>query len=121
MKERMNIILLILSLLSLSFCGFKELPKNGEVRVIPDTNVYLDLSSFKVGDLITINITIDLYFANSKDTYSFYIDQVPALSWNNSGYWGNLTKVRYIDEYHESGDCHFKWEEKKKKEATIFL
>lgn len=122
MKESMIIILLILSLLSTSFCRFRELPKNVEIKVIPDTNVYLDLSSFKVGDLITINITIDLCFSKtSKDTYSFYIDQVPASSWNNSSYWGNLTKVEIIDESCERGDCHFKWEENKKKEATIFL
>jgi len=62
MKERMVIILLILPLLSQSSSGFKELPKNGEIRVIPDTYVYLDLSSFKVGDLITINITINHLF-----------------------------------------------------------
>ena len=121
MKESMIIILLILSLLSSSFCGFRELPKNGQIRVIPDTEVYLDLSSFKVGDLITINITINLFFAKSRDTYSFYIDQVPASSWDNYSYWTNLTKVKYIDESSVSGNCKFKWEEKKRKEATIFL
>ena len=121
MKESMIIILLILSLLSSSFCSFRELPKNGQIRVIPDTEVYLDLSSFKVGDLITINITINLFFAKSRDTYSFYIDQVPASSWDNYDYWTNLTKVKYIDESSVSGDRKFKWEEKKKGRKQLYF
>jgi hypothetical protein len=61
------------------------------------------------------------WYSIEKDTYSFYIDQVPASSWDNYDYWTNLTKVKYIDESSVSGNCEFKWEEKKRKEATIFL
>ena len=121
MKENMIIILLILSLLSSSFCDFKELPKYGEIKVIPDTKVYLDLSSFKIGDSISIDIKIDLYFSESKYEYSFDINQVPASSWNNSEFWRYLKEVTKKDMECELGNCILNWKEKKKREAIIFL
>jgi hypothetical protein len=55
----MLILLLILSLLSLSCCEYKELKKHSSIKVIPNTNVYLDLSKFKTGDLISFEIKMD--------------------------------------------------------------
>jgi hypothetical protein len=119
MKEKMMFILLILSLLSLGFCEYKKLSKYSSVKVAPKVNVYLDLSSFKTGDLISLEIGMDLFFGGNTKTYEFYIDQVPASSYYDSKYWNSLRKVKNSNVTCSRGDyCTFTWEEIKKEEST---
>ena len=55
--------LLFLLSLSLIFCqSYKELKKHSSVKVIPDTKVYLNISSFEVVELISFEIEMNLFF-----------------------------------------------------------
>jgi hypothetical protein len=115
----MLILLLILSLLSLSCCEYKELKKHSSIKVIPNTNVYLDLSKFKTGDLISFEIKMDLIFAIDTSFYEFYIEQVQVSSYYDSTYWEHLRKVKNANvscDIHK--DCTYKWEEIKKEGST---
>lgn len=115
----MNFILLILSLLSLSICQYKELKKHSSVKVVPNTKVYLDLSSFEIGDLISFEIKMDLFFGGNTNYYEFYIDQVPATSYYDPNYWNNLPLVRNGNVSCDvDRECVFKWEEIKKEGST---
>ena len=115
----MIFILLILSLLSLSLCQYKELKRHSSVKVIPDTKVYLDLSKFKTGDLISFEIKMDLFFGTETSFYEFYIDQVPASSYYDPIYWNNLRKVKNANVSCDiDRDCTYKWEEIKKEGST---
>ena len=88
--------ILILSLLMLVPCSYyKKLAKYDSVSVAPNTHVYLEISSFKTGDTITIEIDMDVFFGSSenKKKYDFQIDQVPANSYSDSYYWNKLRPV----------------------------
>lgn len=68
----MVFILIFLSLLSLRFCQYKKLPKYSSVKVSAETKVYLDLSYFKVDDIISLEIEIDYFFyAIFQNTMNF--------------------------------------------------
>ena len=111
----MMFILLILSLLSLCFCQYQQLKKHSSVKVIPDTKVYLDIKDFEIGDLISFEIEMDLFYGNQTSFYEFYIDQVPASSYYDPTYWSNLRRVKNANVSCESdNECTFKWEEIKK-------
>ena len=110
----MMFLLLILSLISLS-CEYEKLSKYSSVNVAPNTNVYLDLSSFKKGDLISLEIRMDLFFGNNRNSYTFYIDQVPASTYYDTYYWNSLRKVINSNVTCTSGRyCTFTWQEIKK-------
>jgi hypothetical protein len=121
--KKIMFILLILSLLSLICCEYKELKKHSSVKVIPDTKVYLDLSNFETGDLISFEIEMDLFFGGQKSFYNFYIDQVPASLYYEPTYWNNLREVKNENVSCGSNDvCTFKWEEiKKEGNKYIFI
>jgi hypothetical protein len=115
----MKFILLILSFFSLSFCQYKKLKKHGSVKVAPETKVYLDLSSFVVGDLISFEIELELFFGGNKNFYEFSIGQVPASSYYDSNYWNSLHRVRNGNASCDDRDkCIFTWEEIKKEGST---
>ena len=115
----MMFILLILSLLSLCFCQYQRLKKHSSVKVIPDTKVYLDIKDFEIGDLISFEIELDLFYGSETSFYEFYIDQVPASSYYDSTYWNNLRRVKNTDvSCNIRRDCTFKWEETKKEGNT---
>ena len=110
----MMFILLILSLLSLS-SEFEKLSKYSSLNVAPNTKVYLDLSSFKEGDLISLEIKMDLFFGSNRNSYEFYIDQVPASTYYDTYYWNSLRKVKNSNVTCDSGRyCIFTWQEIKK-------
>ena len=115
----MMFILLILSLLSLGFCEYEKLSKYSSVKVAPNAYVYLDLSSFKKGDLISLTIGMDLFFGGDRKSYEFYIDQVPASSYYDPYYWNNLRKVKNSNVTCSRGEyCTFTWQEIKKEGST---
>ena len=119
----MKFILLILSLFSLSICQYKELKKHSSVKVAPQTKVYLDLSSFKTGDLISFEIEMNLFYGGNTNYYEFFIDQVSVSSYYDSTYWNNLRRVKNGNvscNIHD--ECTFTWEEIKREGSTyIFI
>ena len=54
-------ITIIYSFLFKYSLNYTQLKKHSSVKVIPDERVYFDISSFEVGDLITIEIIMDLW------------------------------------------------------------
>ena len=115
----MKFILLILSLFSFSLCQYTQLKKHSSVKVKPGTKVYLDLSSFEIGELISFEIEMDLFFGGNTKAYEFFIDQVPASSYYDPNYWNTLRKVRNGNaSCDDSRDCIFEWEEIKKEGNT---
>lgn len=98
-----------------SLCDYKELSKHGSVNVKPETSVYLDISSFPVGELISFEINMNVFFGDytCKERYEFYIEQVPATTYYDPNYW-NLEKLRKVINRNVScsgEDCTFTWEE----------
>ena len=75
--------IIIISLLTFSLCQYKELSKHGSVKVAPNTKVYLDISTFPVGELISFDIDMALFHESlsSQESYEFYLEQVPATSY----------------------------------------
>ena len=109
------LFLLILSLVSLSFCQYKQLKKHSSVSVSPNTKVYLDLSSFDTGELISFEIKMDLFHGSVPKYYEFQIDQVPASSYYEGSYWSTLRQVKNANvSCTIDRDCRYKWEEIKK-------
>ena len=89
--------IIILSSLIFSLCDYKELSKYSSVKVKPETKVYLDISSFSVGELISFEIDMYVFFGDSscKERYEFYIEQVPATNYYDSHYW-DLNVLRKV-------------------------
>ena len=86
--------LLLLIINSILCIRFEELPKYDTIKIIPDTRVYLDISSFEVGRSIYIEFTMDLFFSKlSKDSYTLQIGQVPSRFEDDYKYWSNLPNV----------------------------
>ena len=109
--------ILILSLLILVPCSYyKKLAKYDSVSVAPNTHVYLDISSFKTGDTITIEIDMNVFFGSSenKKQYDFQIDQVSASSYADDSYWNNLRPVSNSNVSCSRSDCAFTWNEIKR-------
>ena len=103
--------LIILLFLSVSADSeYEKISKYSSAKVKPDTKVYLDISSFKVGEKITLEFIMDLFFGGSKTQYGFYICQCFTDSYSDSYYWANL-KLRYSTDVKcsSSGVCTFKW------------
>ena len=99
-------------LFSSTFCQYKELSKHGSVKVIPETKVYMDISSFKTGELISFEITMDLFYGSSDtDSYTFKIDQVPASNYYDPDCWNNLRIVTNKNVTKSGDDYTFSWEE----------
>ena len=87
--------ILIFFLLNIISCyQFIELPKYDYINVKPNSYVYLDISSFEIGQSIYLEFSMDLFFMKGpKDSYTFQIDQVPAKTADDYNYWKNLPTV----------------------------
>ena len=121
----MNKGILINFLFCLISCiKFQELPKYDTISVIPDTRVYLDISSFEVGQSIYLDFKMDLFFYSkeSRDSYTFQIDQVPTKYEDDYFYWGNLPYVTTKNVSSITKDYTYTWVEIKKKDMNyIFI
>ena len=109
-------LFIILSSIILSLCEYKELPKNDYINVVPDTNVYFDISSFDDGESIDFEFEMDLIYGDytSKTRYTFKIDQVQATSYSDSTSWTGLRPVTNKNVSCDFDDvCTFTWTEKK--------
>ena len=117
--------LLFILLLYSSICqGYKELPKYSSVTVKPETKVYLDISSFKVGDLISFEFKMDLFFSSYRDRFTFQIAQVSASSYYDPNCWNNLPVVvnKNLTSEDTFDDSIFTWEEiKEEGKNYIFI
>ena len=110
-------LILILSLFILTPCEYyKKLAKYDSVNVAPNTHVYLDISSFKTGDTITIEIDMDVFFGDDKNKkqYDFQIDQVSASSYSDYNSWKYLRPVNNSNVSCSGWDCAFTWNEIKR-------
>ena len=121
----MKKLFIILSSIILSLCSYKELSKGDTINVIPGTNVYFDISSFDVGETISFEFEMDLFFGDpiTRTQYRFEIGQVSTASYSDSYYWSHLMAVTNknvtCDSIHI---CTFTWEEKKQTGNTyIFI
>ena len=121
----MQKLFIILSSIILSLCSYKELSKGDTINVIPRTNVYFDISSFDVGETISFEFEMDLFFGDpiTRTQYQFEIGQVSTASYSDSYYWSHLMAVTNknvtCDSIHI---CTFTWEEKKQTGNTyIFI
>ena len=119
------ILLFLLTLLSSSICqNYKELPKYSSVTVKPETKVYLDITKFDVGDLISFEIKMDLFFSSYRDRYEFQIGQVSASSYYDPNCWSNLNTVINKNKTSDDDfdDSIFTWEEiKEEGKNFIFI
>ncbi len=94
---------------------FQELPRYDTIEVIPNTKVYLDISSFDVGQSIYLEFTLDLFFSKeSKDSYTFQIAQVNTKYKDDYTYWSKLPNVTTKNVTSNSKDYTFSWVEIKK-------
>ena len=106
--------LIILLFFSVSADSYEKISKYSSVKVIPNTKVYLDISSFNVGESITLEFNMDLFFGGSKTKYEFFIRQSLTDSYSDDYYWNNLYNKTSRDvQCSSSGTCTFKWTEKK--------
>ena len=111
----MKKITLLYVLIALALCDYKKLSKYSSVSVKPDTQVYLDLKSFNTGDIISLEIKLDLFFSNDRSNYIFNIDQIPATTYNAQYYWDHLrTVVNKNVTCSSTHICKFSWEEIKR-------
>ena len=63
---------------------------------IPDTKVYLDISSFEVGEVIHFEFVMNLFFVDDdsqRESYKFKIGQVTAANYDDPEPWNNLGTV----------------------------
>ena len=107
-------MLSLVILLFLSVSAYEKISKYGSASVIPNTQVYLDISSFKVGESITIEFIMDLFFGGSRTNYGFYIRQSLTDRYDDSYYWSHLyyNTSRNVS-CSSSASCTFRWTEKK--------
>ena len=93
-------------------CNYQELSKYGSLSVIPDSKVFLNLTSFKIGELITFEISMDLFLSHeNRNSYTFQIEQVDARTCCFNQYWNNLRTVINNNVTGSSSKKIFKWEE----------
>lgn len=117
---------LILFFIFISYVqGYTKLSKYSSVSVKPYEKVYLDISGFKTGELISLEFRMDLFFASSSEQskYKLQIDQVAASNYYDSYYWENLRPVTNGNVTKLSSDDYiFTWEEiKKEGKNYIFI
>ena len=110
-----NGVLLYFLIGIISCFQFIELPRYDTIEVIPNTKVYLDISSFEVGQSIYLEFTLDLFFCKeAKDKYTFQIAQVNTKYKDDYKYWSKLPNVTTRNVTSLSKDYTFSWVEIKK-------
>ena len=107
--------LIILLFLKVSTGEYEKISKYSSASVKPDTKVYLDISSFKVGESIKLEFIMDLFFGSySRYSYSFSIGQSHSNTYSDTYYWDHLHSNTTTDvSCTSSYKCTFKWTEKK--------
>ena len=121
-----SIIILLSIILPLFQCdSYKELKKHSSVKVYPEQKVYMDISSFDVGEDLVIEITVE-YFISGYPSYTLYIGQVEANNYYDSTVWASLkSDPSYEKTLYSDGDCGtfdetctYSWDEAKRQGAN---
>ena len=110
----LSYIFIIILLISSSYEDYEKISKYSSVKVKPDTKVYLDISSYKEYELISLSFGMDVFFGSSsnKEVYSYYIGQVSSPYYYDTASWDNLSLVTNRNVSCSWGDyCTFKWDE----------
>ena len=90
----LSIIILSIIYISSSAIEYQKISKYSSSKVKPDTRVYIDISSFKTGELIKLELSMDQAMnLGNKNSYTFKIGQKYATDIKNDYYWQNLTEV----------------------------
>jgi hypothetical protein len=94
---------------------YEELSKYSSVSVKPDEYVYLDITSFKTNEMITLEIIMDLFFGSSsqQSSYTFQIGQVSASSYKDYYAWNSLPTRINKNVTRDGSDYIFSWTEVK--------
>ena len=115
----MHPIYLLLFLISSSFESYQELPKFGSVEALPDSKVYINISSYSIGELIFLEFGVDYstYYSFDKNyRYDMKIGQVSASNHYDQKEWNSLTSFTNENRTCNSRKyCIFTWEEIKQK------
>ena len=119
----MKKLILIYFLLVIVSCDkYEQLSKYGCVMIIPSyTRVYIDISSFETGELISFAMKMALSDCKNITSYSFQINQINPSYYYEEDYWKELTTVVTNNSTCSGDGCIFYWQEIKKKEKNIFL
>ncbi len=114
-------ILTFFLLPQLFFCQIlKELKKYDSLKVIPDTKIYLDVSTFNDYEQVCFEITMDLFFASDQERqeYKFYLEQVSFTTHPSPSYWDKLPQVVATDKEGYDDDITFKYDVVKQPGST---
>ena len=110
-------IFLLFLLVSSSYELYQELHKYGSEEVIPNTKVYINITSYSIGELISLQFGLNFIYEgyNQKEKYSFKIGQVPASTFYDPISWDKLPLVHNKNVTCDSDNfCNYVWEEIKK-------
>lgn len=110
-------IFLFFFLVSSSCELYQELHKYGSVEVKPNTKVYINITSYSIGELISLEFGLNFIYETlvDKGKYSFKIGQVPASTFYDPTTWDNLPLVQNKNVTCDRDSfCNFVWEEIKK-------
>ena len=82
-----------------------------------DSRVYLNITSFKTGEVISFEFKMELFFGRDEErsSYTFKIGQVSTSYYNDDKYWNSLPTVTNKN-FTQSGrlyDTTFTWDEVK--------
>lgn len=114
--------IIFLLFLYVSAAEYKKLSKYSSVKVQPDTRVYLDISSYKTGDTLKFEFSLDLFLSSNRDSYSFQMDQTSSTSYYDDNMWNTLTERTSNDLSCDSSKyCTAKYQTTKKAGANLIF
>ena len=116
------IIILSIIHISSSAIEYQKISKYSSSRVKPDTRVYIDISSFKTGELIKLELSMDQAMnLGNKNSYTFYIGQKYATNIEYDSYWTYLNSVTNRNYTCSGFYCYYPWNEIKQAGTNYIL
>lgn len=76
---------------------YKKLSKYSSVSVKAETRVYLDIDSYKTGDTLKFEFSLDLLSTRTQQSYSFLIGQTTSSSYLDYNTWEHLSERTSYD------------------------
>lgn len=116
--------IIILSIIHVSSAYYYDkIYKYSSVRVEPGTRVYLDISSFKTGELVKLEFSMDLFWgpSNIRYSYEFKIGQHYSKDIEYDSYWTGLTSVVNRNYTCSGSYCYYPWNEIKQAGSNYLL
>ena len=117
------IIILSIILISSSAFEYQKISKYSSSKVKPGTRVYIDISSFKTGELIKLELSMDQFWSpyNTKYSYTFNIGQKYATNIEYDSYWTYLNSVTNRNYTCSGFYCYYPWNEIKQAGTNYIL